>query len=194
MSTLTVAARARYPDAQPAFPVALRALAGRIGSADSLDEIVVGLSREICRLFEADRMTIYIRSGDGQSIVSRVKTGLGGLEDIELPISESSLAGFCALHKRHLNIRDAYDERELKRFSPNLAFHRAVDQRTGYRSRQVLVTPILGADDAGEALGVLQFINSLSGRPFNLLHDVSAMELARALGIALRPAHGPEPR
>jgi hypothetical protein len=82
----------------------------------------------------------------------------------------------------------------LKRFSPNLAFHRAVDQRTGYRSRQVLVTPILGADDAGEALGVLQFINSLSGRPFNLLHDVSAMELARALGIALRPAHGPEPR
>jgi GAF domain-containing protein len=193
MGTLTVSAGARYPAARPALPEALRALTGRIGSADRLDDDVAGLSREICEVFEADRMTIYARSGDGRSIVSRVRAGLDGLENIELPISESSVAGFCALHRRHLNIRDAYDESELRRLSPNLVFRRAVDQFTGYRSRQMLVTPILGDDAGGEVLGVLQLINSLSGRPFTLLHDVGAMELARALASVLRPAHGPEP-
>lgn len=193
MSMLTVAAGARIPDAQTAFPVQLRALTGRIGSAGSLDGIIAGLSRDICRLFGADRMTIYARRPDGRSIVSTVKTGLDGLENIELPISESSLAGFCALHRRHLNIGDAYDETELRRVSPNLVFRKAVDQFTGYRSRQILVTPILDDDAGSEVLGVLQLINSLSGRPFTLLHDVGAMELARALAVALRPAHGPEP-
>ena len=48
---------------------------------------MLDVSRDICQLFEADRMTIYIMSEDGASIVSKVKTGLNSFKDIKLPIS-----------------------------------------------------------------------------------------------------------
>jgi type II secretory ATPase GspE/PulE/Tfp pilus assembly ATPase PilB-like protein len=169
-----------------AFSKKLQAVTNRIHSTNNVDEIILEVSRDICQLFEADRMTIYIMSEDNQSIVSKVKTGLNSFKDIKLPISESSLAGFCALHKRHMNIKDVYDDAELKQFSPNLAFLKAVDQRTGYRSKQMLIAPILGGESGTDLMGVIQLINNLSGQPFNALHDEGMVELAKTLAIAFR--------
>ncbi len=169
-----------------AFSKKIQAVTNRIHSTNNVDEIILEVSRDICQLFEADRMTIYTMSEDGQSIVSKVKTGLNSFKDIKLPISESSLAGFCALHKRHMNIKDVYDDAELKQFSPNLAFLKAVDQRTGYRSKQMLIAPILGGESGTELMGVLQLINNLSGQPFSSLHDEGVMELSKTLAIAFR--------
>jgi type II secretory ATPase GspE/PulE/Tfp pilus assembly ATPase PilB-like protein len=169
-----------------AFSKKLQAVTNRIHSTSNIDEIILDVSRDICQLFEADRMTVYITSEDGSSIVSKVKTGLNSFKDIKLPISESSLAGFCALHKRHMNIRDVYDDNELKQFSQNLTFLKAVDQRTGYRSKQMLIAPILGGDSGTELMGVLQLINSLAGQPFSGLHDEGIVELAKTLAIAFR--------
>ena len=169
-----------------AFSKKIQAVTNRIHSTNNVDEIILEVSRDICQLFEADRMTIYTMSEDTQSIVSKVKTGLNSFKDIKLPISESSLAGFCALHKRHMNIKDVYDDAELKQFSPNLAFLKAVDQRTGYRSKQMLIAPILGGESGTELMGVLQLINNLSGQPFSSLHDEGVMELAKTLAIAFR--------
>ncbi len=169
-----------------AFSKKIQAVTNRIHSTNNVDEIILEVSRDICQLFEADRMTIYTMSEDGQSIVSKVKTGLNSFKDIKLPISESSLAGFCALHKRHMNISDVYDDGELRQYSPNLAFLKAVDQRTGYRSKQMLIAPILGGESGTELMGVLQLINSLSGQSFGALHDEGVMELAKTLAIAFR--------
>jgi len=169
-----------------AFSKKLQAVTNRIHSTSNIDEIILDVSRDICQLFEADRMTVYITSEDGSSIVSKVKTGLNSFKDIKLPISESSLAGFCALHKRHMNIRDVYDDGELKQFSQNLTFLKAVDQRTGYRSKQMLIAPILGGDSGTDLMGVLQLINSLAGQPFSSLHDEGIVELAKTLAIAFR--------
>jgi type II secretory ATPase GspE/PulE/Tfp pilus assembly ATPase PilB-like protein len=169
-----------------AFSKKLQAVTNRIHSTSNIDEIILDVSRDICQLFEADRMTVYITSEDGSSIVSKVKTGLNSFKDIKLPISESSLAGFSALHKRHMNIRDVYDDNELKQFSQNLTFLKAVDQRTGYRSKQMLIAPILGGDSGTELMGVLQLINSLAGQPFSALHDEGIVELAKTLAIAFR--------
>ena len=132
--------------AKLAFSKKIQVVTNRIHSTANVDEIILDVSRDICQLFEADRMTVYITSEDGGSIVSKVKTGLNSFKDIKLPISESSLAGFCALNKRHMNIKDVYDDAELKQYSPNLTFLKAVDQRTGYRSKQMLIAPILGGD------------------------------------------------
>ncbi len=172
--------------AKLAFSKKLQAVTNRIHSTNNVDEIILDVSRDICQLFEADRFTVYVMSEDGQSIVSKVKTGLNSFKDIKLPISESSLAGFCALHKRHMNIKDVYDDSELKTFSPNLAFLKAVDQRTGYRSKQMLIAPILGGETGTELMGVMQLINSLSGQPFSGLHDEGVIELSKTLAIAFR--------
>ena len=139
---------------------------------------MLDVSRDICQLFEADRMTIYTMSEDGSSIVSKVKTGLNSFKDIKLPISESSLAGFAALNKRHMNIKDVYDDAELKQYSPNLTFLKAVDQRTGYRSKQMLLAPILGGESGTDLLGVIQLARvcqsaSQTSRDFPALQDPS---------------------
>jgi len=169
-----------------AFSKKLQAVTNRIHSTSNIDEIILDVSRDICQLFEADRMTVYITSEDGSSIVSKVKTGLNSFKDIKLPISESSLAGYCALNKRHMNIKDVYDDAELKQYSPNLTFLKAVDQRTGYRSKQMLIAPILGGDTGSELMGVIQLINNLSGQPFTALHDEGVVELTKTLAIAFR--------
>ena len=169
-----------------AFSKKLQAVTNRIHSTQNVDEIILDVSRDICQLFEADRMTVYITSEDGSSIVSKVKTGLNSFKDIKLPISESSLAGYCALNKRHMNIRDVYDDSELKQYSPNLTFLKAVDQRTGYRSKQMLIAPILGGETGSELMGVIQLINNLAGQPFSSLHDEGVVELSKTLAIAFR--------
>jgi hypothetical protein len=97
-----------------AFSKKLQAVTNRIHSTSNVDEIILDVSRDICQLFEADRMTVYITSEDGSSIVSKVKTGLNSFKDIKLPISESSLAGYAALNKRHMNIKDVYDDRRAQ--------------------------------------------------------------------------------
>src|SRR5690349_6786049 len=169
-----------------AFSKKIQAVTNRIHSTQNVDEIILDVTRDICQLFEADRMTVYITSEDGSSIGSKVKTGLNSFKDIKLPISESSLAGFAALNKRHMNIKDVYDDSELKQYSPNLTFLKAVDQRTGYRSKQMLIAPILGGDSGSELMGVIQLINSLSGQPFGALHDEGMVEIAKTLAIAFR--------
>src|SRR4051812_48173457 len=169
-----------------AFSKKLQAVTNRIHSTSNIEEIILDVSRDICQLFEADRMTVYITSEDGSSIVSKVKTGLNSFKDIKLPISESSLAGYSALNKRHMNIKDVYDDAELKQYSPNLTFLKAVDQRTGYRSKQMLIAPILGGETGGELMGVIQLINNLAGQPFSSLHDEGVVELSKTLAIAFR--------
>jgi len=169
-----------------AFYKKIQTVTNRIHSTNNIDEIILDVSKDITTVFEADRLTIYIISEDTTSIISKVKTGLNSFKDIKLPISESSLAGYSALHKRHMNIKDVYDDAELKQFSPNLAFLKAVDQRTGYRSKQMLIAPILGGESGTDLMGVLQLINNLSGQPFSALHDEGVMELAKTLAIAFR--------
>ncbi len=173
-----------------AFSKKLQAVTNRIHATTNIDEIMLDVTRDICQLFDADRLTIYVLADDNQAIVSKVKSGLNSFKDIKLPISESSVAGFSALNKRFMNVRDVYDEAELKSYSPNLTFLKAVDERTGYRTRQMMVAPIIGGDLDGDgindAMGVIQLINHLPGTPFPKLTEEGLIEIAKTLAIAFR--------
>lgn len=169
-----------------AFSKKLQAVTNRIHSTTNVDEIMLDVTRDICQLFDADRLTIYTLSEDGQAIVSKVKSGLNSFKDIKLPLSESSIAGCCAVNKRFMNIKDVYDDAELKSYSPNLSFLKAVDQRTGYRTKQMMVAPIVGGEGGGELLGVIQVINHLPGTPFPQLTEEGLVELSKTLAIAFR--------
>ena len=122
-----------------AFTKKLQAVTNKIHSTRNIDEIMLELSADICALFEADRLTIYATGEDGNSIVSKIKTGLTGFKDLNLPISPASIAGYVAFHKHVINITDVYDAQELASFSPKIRFLKEVDQKTGYRTKQMLV-------------------------------------------------------
>jgi type II secretory ATPase GspE/PulE/Tfp pilus assembly ATPase PilB-like protein len=129
-------------------------------------------------------MTYYSVGDDKVSIVSRLKTGLNTFKDLKLPIGEHSIAGFVALSKQLVNIKDAYDEEELRRFSAKLRFLREVDRRTGYRTKQMLAAPVL-LPPSGDLIGVIQLINSKSGTPFGALAEEGMIEVCKSVGVAV---------
>ncbi len=172
------------------FQQKLQAVANKIHATKVLDEIILELSQDLCSLFSSDRLTIYLVSEDKTSIVSKVKTGLNSFKDIKLPINEQSIAGFVAVNKRVINIRDVYDDAELKAYSPQLNFLKAVDAKTGYRTKQMLVAPVLEAKTK-ELIGVVQIINSKAGQPFLPIMEEGVVQLCETLAIAFRQRQGP---
>jgi type II secretory ATPase GspE/PulE/Tfp pilus assembly ATPase PilB-like protein/GAF domain-containing protein len=157
----------------------------KIHATGNVDEIMLELSKDICALFNADRLTIYIVGEDNISLVSKVKTGLNSFKDLKLPIAEHSLAGYAAMHKKLLNVKDVYDEKELAQYSTQLRFLQEVDKRTGYRTKQMLVAPILDTA-SGDLVGVIQVINNKAGVPFAALIEEGVQELAQTMAVALR--------
>lgn len=172
------------------FQQKLQAVTNKIHATKNIDEIILELSQELCNLFNADRLTIYLLSEDKGSIISKVKTGLNSFKDIKLPINEQSIAGFVATNKRVVNIRDVYDDVELKSYSAQLNFLKAVDAKTGYRTKQMLVAPVLEAKTK-ELIGVVQIINNKAGQPFPPMMEEGVISLTETLAIAFRQRQGP---
>ena len=172
------------------FQQKLQAVTNKIHATKNIDEIILELSQELCNLFNADRLTIYLLSEDKGSIISKVKTGLNSFKDIKLPINEQSIAGFVATNKRVVNIRDVYDDVELKSYSAQLNFLKAVDAKTGYRTKQMLVAPVLEAKTK-ELIGVVQIINNKAGQPFPPMMEDGVVSLTETLAIAFRQRQGP---
>ncbi|MEW6512873.1 MAG: GspE/PulE family protein [Pseudomonadota bacterium] len=175
-----------------AFFKNLQAVTNKIHATSNIEEIMLELSQDICALFNADRLTIYAMSDDRSAIVSKVKTGLNSFKDLKLPIADQSIAGYVANQRQAVNIRDVYDEAELKAISPNLRFLQEVDRRTGYRTKQMLVAPIVDSH-ADDLLGVVQIINNKAGTPFASFQDEGIKGLCETLAIAFtqrsRPDH-----
>jgi type II secretory ATPase GspE/PulE/Tfp pilus assembly ATPase PilB-like protein len=176
--------------ARLAFQKQLQAVTNKIHATNNIDEIMLEVSADVCALFNADRLTIYSVGEDKQSIVSKVKTGLNSFKDLKLPIAEHSIAGYVALAKKTANIKDVYDENELRSLNANLRFLQEVDKRTGYRTKQMLVSPILEAG-SNELIGVIQIINNKAGVPFGALAEEGVGELAQTLAIAFKQRQKP---
>ncbi len=170
----------------------LQRITNRIHATANVEEIMLDLGLDFCDLLECDRFTLYAVTPDKEHIVSKVKTGLATFRDLRLPVGPSSVAGFVAASRQLVAIADVYDEAELRRLSPELQFQRGVDQRTGYRTREMLVAPL--QDKAGELLGVVQFINHRGpgGGPFPA-HALDAVrQLCETLSVALSQRLGPQ--
>jgi len=176
-----------------AFFRKLQAVTTKIHATSNLDEIMLDLGMEFCDLLNCDRFTLYAMDFEKDYIVSKVKTGLSSFRDLKLAVTPSSIAGYVALTHQTLNLADVYDEVELKRISPDLHFQQGVDKRTGYRTREMLVAPLI-AEAGNELLGVVQFINHRAGGPFPGLAVDGVRELCKTLSVALCQRMKPAPQ
>ncbi|MFI5093274.1 MAG: HD domain-containing phosphohydrolase [Candidatus Acidiferrum sp.] len=103
-----------------------------------------------------------------------------------LPITESSMAGYCALHGEVVELADAYRIPKSRPFHFNSSF----DEQAGYRTRSLITLPM--KNGKGEVLGVLQLINC-KRHPKARLTDANAVhrhvhpfpEHAVRLGLSL---------
>jgi HD-GYP domain-containing protein (c-di-GMP phosphodiesterase class II) len=70
-----------------------------------------------------------------------------------LPLTETSMAGHCALHGEVIELADAY---RIPRSLP-FRFNSSFDEQAGYRTRSLITLPM--KNGRGEVLGVVQLIN-----------------------------------
>lgn len=152
-----------------------------IHSADNLNFILLHIKDSIAALFTAQRITIYLADAKRNLLISKVFSGTE-VEQIVVPIADTSLAGFCAVSGAVLNIRNAYDDHELLMISSNLKFDKTWDQKTGFTTCQVLCIPMKFQHTL---IGVIQIINKQNNTPFDDTDTAYAMELATSLSIAI---------
>jgi len=173
-----------------AFTKKLQVVTNKIHATRNIDEIILEVSEDIRNLFEAERLTLYVLSEDQTAIVSKVKTGLNAFKELRLAINPQSIAGYVAFQRGIVNIQDVYDDAELGRISPEIRFLKEVDKKTGFRTKQMLVFPVINMEDAS-LMGVVQVINTLSGLPFPDMAEEGAIEIAKTLAIALNQRQVP---
>ena len=174
------------------FSKKLQAVTNKIHATNNVDEIMLDLSKDICDLFNCDRLTLYATSKGKDFIFSKVKTGINSKKDLVLPVNPHSIAGYVALSKRSVRIGDVYDDAELKSHAPELRFRSEVDKITGYHTRQILAAPILDASSR-ELLGVIQLINNRLDGPFSALAEEGLKELCETMAIAFIQRMKPAP-
>ena len=124
--------------------------------ANALLALILTKAREITH---SDAGSIYLVEDppDGPPLL-RFKLAQNDFVDVPfveftMPISTESVAGHVAMSGEILHLEDAY------RPPPGASYHqnRSFDERTGYRTKSMLVVPM--RTPAGETIGVLQLIN-----------------------------------
>ncbi len=153
----------------------------KIFSANNLDELLIDLKEDILALFDAERITIYYVDGIKRELVSRYKSGQE-VEEIRVPLSPESIAGYAAYKQTLLNIKDVYDKRELNQIDPALDYDDRWDKRTGFTSKQMLVAPIIFKK---MLIGAIQLINCKNRKQFTAEDEKNISELAETMGIGL---------
>ncbi len=169
---------------------------------DKLLDLILEKARFICA---ADAGSMYVVDGDDPLLarrqlhfkLSQNDSVSFDSREFSMPISTRSMAGYVALEQKTLRIDDVYD---MPAGSP-FGFDRSFDQKVGYRTRSMLVTPLITSK--GEVIGVLQLINKkrepkqklLSAEdfergvvPFDERSEQLVTTLAAQAGIALENA------
>ena len=148
-----------------------------IGDVD-LPAVLREVAEVVCREFHAERATVYVIDEDTQELRS---VGVVGNVSrmIRIPISETSLAGYCALSGRAFVVEDAYGD--LSAIHELLSFDRRWDEANGFRTRDVMCCP---ATFKGGVLGAVQAINSRA-EPFGPDDLAGLQGVSRLIGYAL---------
>ncbi|MDO8456419.1 MAG: GAF domain-containing protein [Burkholderiaceae bacterium] len=136
-------------------------------------------------LFNAERISLYLASPDGASIVSKVTTGRNLSQKLRFPVSPQSLAGYVAMTKRQLHILDAYDAVALRTIHPDLKFVGSIDNDTGYRSTQMMITPIVMNTPSQKLRGVLFVINNKAELRFTEFELDGCTRICKSLSTVL---------
>lgn len=134
----------------------------RIGIALSetrdVDQLLAMILLKAREITSADAGSLYLMERVGGE--SRLRFKLTQNDSVEfpftefiLPLTDQSIAGYCAWHGQVVELADAY------RVPKGMTFHfnKTFDEQAGYRTRSLLALPM--KNGKGEVLGALQLLN-----------------------------------
>lgn len=134
---------------------------------ETMLEHVIEAGRSI---LDADRGTVFLYEEEKGELVSKVATGTG---ELRVP-ADKGIVGECVRTRQVINVPDCYADSR---------FNRAVDVKTGYRTRCMMTIPLIGHDDSLE--GVLQVLNKKQGT-FSDQDEQVATALGAQCAVALQ--------
>ncbi len=148
-------------------------------SENNIEKLLKTIISKTKEYIGADRGTLFLYNEEENILESIVLHG-DNIQKIKLPIDTKSIAGYSFTKNQMLNIKDVYDEAELKNIDENINHDKKWDKLTGYRTKSILAIPI----NRGEKkLGVLELINK---EPYFSKDDEEKAKLiAKFIGIAL---------
>jgi adenylate cyclase len=139
-----------------------------------LEQILEAFTLKIGQILQADRTTIYLVDEEKGQLWAKVAQDEKGRSlEIHLPLTVG-IAGQVAATGQCLNITDAYS---------HPLFNRDVDQRTGYRTRNILCMPIFSTKN--HVVAVVQLLNKQGSAPFDEGDEQRFREFAASMGIIL---------
>ncbi len=151
-----------------------------IHSAKNVDEILIELKLSILELFNASLITIYAVDTTKNEIYSKLKSG-DTVNEIRVPISPASVAGFVAMSQQMTMIKDVHNPQQLKQYHPDLSFDGSWDEKSGFRTKGMLVCPLI---HQGKMMGVIQLINKKGSGQFSDSDQKNVQMISETLALA----------
>lgn len=138
-----------------------------VSSLRDYDDIIMVLANMGRALTSADRCTVWVVSDDNKKIWTKVAHGI---DPIEIDVN-SGLVGASIISGQKIIIDDVYkDDR----------FNSAIDKKTGYRTKSMMVIPMYDNDD--EIIGAFQVINKKNDESIFNKKDMERLMLASTYG------------
>ncbi|MBA4368124.1 MAG: hypothetical protein C0403_10865 [Desulfobacterium sp.] len=156
-------------------------LALTLNQASNIDEILLDLGQKIIDFCHAEGVSIYAYDHTSGELYSRSKIR-NTVEEIRIPISYDSVAGYAAKTGLTINLSDPYEPDSLIDF-PRMKFDDSWDKRTGFKTRSLLAVPMNYRNTGLQ--GVIELVNTQKGSKFNKT-DMELLSLvANAVAVAL---------
>lgn len=130
------------------------------------------IAREATRLLDCDRASIFIWDKDHREVVACPALGVEG-NSLRLP-DNTGIVGEVIHSGKSLRVDDAYQDGR---------FSRKVDSASGYKTRNLLCSPLYGSDK--KLLGAFEVINKNKGY-FTDEDEVTLADLSLQVAVALQ--------
>jgi phosphoserine phosphatase len=183
----------------------VRDISRSLARTTDLDALLLQIAQAARHMLDCERSSIFLHDAKTHEFWTKI-----ALDSAEIRVPEKTgIVGAAFWNNELVDVRDPYSD---QRFNP------ANDQRTGFKTRNILASPVAGSD--GHPLGVIQAINK-HGDDFSdedrslisLLADQAGvaiqrhrymvesiraaemekeMDLARRVQDAMIPKHAPE--
>ena len=152
---------------------AILAICQKMNSERDLGALLDLIAREAISLLDCDRASIFLLDRERNELWSKVALGSDEILRFDAKLG---IAGNTALTGNTINVRDAYSDPR---------FYTAIDDRTGYRTRNVLAVAV--RNQRGEIIGAFEALNKRSGA-FTARDEDSLDALASHAAIAIETA------
>ncbi len=146
------------------------------------DELLSKIINCAMELTNCDGGTLYLLEKDCLQFCimknKSLKIDQKGVSDEKyppVPMDENKICAYAAIHREFLNIEDAYSSNRFDFSGP-----REYDELTGYRTKSMLVFPLISHED--KLIGVVQLINAKDAEGEIIPFSADCEKVLRSLG------------